>query len=129
MVPRGETFLVTRRPRGAHLEGFWEFPGGKCDAGEPLDACLRREIIEELGCEAIVHGEIYAVTHASDDRIVELHFFRCTLDGPPRPLLGQEMQWVARADLRSLAFPPADAALIDLLEKGRGAIPRSSPAP
>lgn len=128
VIPRGDAFLVTRRPRGAHLEGFWEFPGGKCDAGEALDACLRREILEELDCGAVVHGEIYSVTHAYDDRVVELHFFRCTLDGTPRPVLGQEMRWVARADLRSLSFPPADAELIALLEGGLDAIPRSSPA-
>ncbi|HET7220619.1 MAG TPA: (deoxy)nucleoside triphosphate pyrophosphohydrolase [Vicinamibacterales bacterium] len=128
VVAHGDAFLVTRRPRGAHLEGFWEFPGGKCDAGETLEACLRREIREELDCGSAVHEEIYSVTHAYDDRIVELHFFRCTLDGAPRPLLGQEMQWVARRDLRSLSFPPADAELIALLEKGLGPIPRSSPA-
>lgn len=129
VVPRGDTFLVTRRPRGAHLEGFWEFPGGKCDAGESLDACLRREILEELGCQTLVHDEIYTVTHAYDDRIVELHFFRCTLEGVPRPLLGQEMRWVARRELRSLSFPPADAELIARLENGLDAIPRPSPAP
>ena len=128
VIARGESFLVTRRPRGAHLEGFWEFPGGKCDAGEPLDACLGREILEELGCGATVHEEMFSVTHAYDDRVVELHFFRCTLDGTPQPLLGQEMRWVARHDLRSLSFPPADAELIVLLETGAGAIPRSSPA-
>lgn len=129
VIARGDTFLVTRRPRGAHLEGFWEFPGGKCDADEALADCLRREILEELDCAATVHDEVYSVAHAYDDRIVELHFFRCTLDGPPRPALGQDMQWVARANLRSLTFPPADAELIALLERGLDAIPRSSPAP
>jgi mutator protein MutT len=129
VIARGDTFLVTRRPRGAHLAGFWEFPGGKCEAGEPLDACLRREIREELDCAAIVHDEIYSVIHAYDERIVELHFFWCTLEGAPRPALGQEMQWVGRGDLRSLSFPPADAELIALLEQGLAATPRSPQAP
>ena len=44
-------YFVTRRQQGAHLEGYWEFPGGKCEDGEPLDACLRRELKEELGAE------------------------------------------------------------------------------
>ena len=129
VVPRGDAFLVTRRPRGAHLEGFWEFPGGKCDPGEALDDCLRREILEELDCAATVHQELYAVAHAYDDRIVELHFFHCTLEGTPRPVLGQDMRWVARGDLRSLSFPPADAELIAMLERGLDPTLRPSQAP
>ena len=112
---RGDAFLVTRRLRGTHLEGLWEFPGGKCDAGETLAACLEREIQEELGCAVDVGAELLAIAHAYDDRRVELHFFSCSLRDEPRPLLGQEIKWVARADLRTLAFPPADDELIRLL--------------
>jgi hypothetical protein len=42
---------------------------------------------------------------------------RCVLHGSPQPLLGQEMQWAARADLAGIEFPPADAELIQLLLK------------
>ena len=112
VIERDGRFLVTRRPRGSHLEGCWEFAGGKCLAGEPLDACLVREIAEELGVSVVVGPEIYTVTHAYDDRVVELHFFACALRGEPRPLLGQDMQWVERERLSALEFPPADAELI-----------------
>ena len=105
---------MTRRPRGTHLEGFWEFPGGKCDPGESLEECLAREIDEELGCRRRVGEEIHPVTHAYPERIVELHFFvTCSMDPPPA--LGQEMRWVARTELRRLNFPPADAELIAML--------------
>ena len=43
LVERGGCFLVTRRQKGVHLEGYWEFPGGKCEPGESLAACLARE--------------------------------------------------------------------------------------
>ena len=109
-------FLVTRRLRGTHLEGMWEFPGGKCDPGESLTACLQREIREELGTGVVVGSEILQSTHEYTGRSVALHFFACSLTGDPQPLLGQEMRWVAREDLRSLKFPPADDRLIDLLE-------------
>ena len=116
VIRRGDSFLVTRRQRGVHLEGYWEFPGGKCDTGESLAECLQREIREEL--DAAVHAgrEVLTTEHAYPERIVELHFIECELIGDPRPMLGQEMRWVHRADLRSLAFPPADDELIDLLE-------------
>jgi 8-oxo-dGTP diphosphatase len=116
VIRRGDAFLVTRRQRGAHLEGYWEFPGGKCDAGEPLADCLSREIREELDATVRTGREVLSTEHAYPERVVELHFFECELLGEPRPALGQEMRWVPRAELRSLAFPPADDELIDLLE-------------
>ena len=42
VVERNGAFLVTRRLTGTHLAGTWEFPGGKCEDDEPLDACRRR---------------------------------------------------------------------------------------
>jgi len=117
VIEREGRFLVTRRLRGTHLEGLWEFPGGKCDEGESLAGCLTRELVEELGSNATIGKEIFQVTHDYPDRSVALHFFACSLTSEPRPLLGQEMRWVARADLRSLTFPPADEELIDLLER------------
>jgi mutator protein MutT len=112
VIERAGAFLVTRRPHGVHLEGYWEFPGGKCDALEPYESCLAREILEELGTGVRVGPEILAVAHTYADRIVELHFFRCELIGEPRPLLGQDIRWVPRNELDSLEFPPADAELI-----------------
>jgi len=55
---------------------------------------------------------LFETSHAYADRTVSLHFYRCTLRGMPRPLLGQQMQWVSRAQLRALDFPPADEELI-----------------
>jgi mutator protein MutT len=118
IIERDGAFLVTRRPRGVHLEGLWEFPGGKCEPGESHEVCLRREIQEELDTDVRVSEEIFGVTHSYDDRTVELHFLRCEMLGEPRPLLGQEMKWVAREALDQLSFPPADAELIVRLRKG-----------
>jgi 8-oxo-dGTP diphosphatase len=112
VVERDGRFLVTRRPRGTHLEGCWEFPGGKCHPDETREQALKREILEELGADITDLREIFEVTHPYQDRTVELHFFRCSLASEPRPLLGQEARWVARAALATLQFPPADAELI-----------------
>ena len=117
VVERDDTFLVTRRMTGTHLAGTWEFPGGKCEAGESLEDGLRRELREELGVACDVGVEVFAVTHEYEDRRVELHFFACILHGEPTPLLGQEMKWVERARLCELQFPPADADLIARLSQ------------
>ena len=115
VIERDGRILVTRRLRDTHLAGLWEFPGGKCDPGEAHEACLQRELIEELGVNARVGDEILVTEHAYPERTVRLHFRRCEIDGDPRPLLGQEMQWVARTDLGTLEFPEADARLIAIL--------------
>lgn len=117
VIERDGAFLVTRRQQGVHLEGYWEFPGGKCEPGESLAECLRRELVEELGTDADVGAELLAVTHDYAERSVELHFLACTLKGQPMPLIGQDMRWVPRAELRTLKFPPADDELIALLER------------
>jgi 8-oxo-dGTP diphosphatase len=118
VIERDGRFLVTRRLKGTHLEGTWEFPGGKCDAGETLTDCLARELREELDVASHIGVEAFATTHAYPERSVELHFFRCELLGEPRPVIGQEMRWVRREDLATLEFPPADADLIRILQTG-----------
>jgi mutator protein MutT len=115
VVERDGRFLVTRRPPGVHLEGFWEFPGGKCDAGETLPVCLMREMREELGVDTRVGDELLNTTHDYPDRRVQLHFLRCEVLGEPVPMAGQQMVWVTRAQLTTLSFPPADLDLIKLL--------------
>jgi mutator protein MutT len=115
VIERNGHFLLTRRLKGTHLAGSWEFPGGKCDPGESHEACLARELMEELGVCADIGDEIFTVEHAYPERTVRLHFRRTTLLGQPVPQLGQQMRWVARAELRSLELPEADRGLVDLL--------------
>jgi mutator protein MutT len=115
VIERNGRFLLTRRQAGVHLAGHWEFPGGKCDAGESLAACVSRELREELAVDVDVDDEILTTTHDYPDRRVELHFLRCRLKGQPAPQQGQAMRWVARGQLAALRFPPADAELIAIL--------------
>jgi mutator protein MutT len=117
VVERDGAFLVTRRQAGVHLAGLWEFPGGKVSPGESHAEALRREMQEELGTDVKVGAVVSTAAHGYDDRHVTLHFYQCELLGTPLPLLGQEMRWVPRAELRSLGFPPADEELIGLLTK------------
>ena len=51
VLMRGEAFLLTSRPEGKVYAGYWEFPGGKLEAGESVEAALKRELHEELGID------------------------------------------------------------------------------
>ena len=115
IVERNGRLLVTRRLADTHLAGYWEFPGGKCEPQETHEACLTRELDEELGVRAIVGNEILVTEHAYPERRVRLHFRECTIEGEPRPRLGQEIRWVTREELGALQFPEADAELIRIL--------------
>ena len=115
IIEQDDRFLLTRRQKGAHLEGLWEFPGGKIDVGETHAEALARELREELDVDVDVGDLRFHTTHDYDDRSVALYFYQCRLRGTPRPLLGQQMGWVARSELAALAFPPADAELIKVL--------------
>lgn len=117
VIEQNGHYLVTRRPGGVHLEGLWEFPGGKCEEGESHTASLEREIAEELDARITVGEEVFSTVHAYPDRVIELHFFACRLEGRPRAVLGQEMRWVAKEELRRLPFPPADEELIGILTR------------
>lgn len=120
VIEREGAFLLTQRLQGTHLEGLWEFPGGKCEPGETPSDALAREIEEELGARALVGPRLLVTRHAYPERTVELHFFRCTLDGEPEARIGQQMRWARREELRALDWPEADAALIEMLSASDG---------
>jgi 8-oxo-dGTP diphosphatase len=106
-------YLITRRTAGSHLEGLWEFPGGKREVGESLEQCLRRELTEELGAEFTVGDRVETVTWRYPDKTIALHFFRCRLAGGEiAPQEGQAHAWVEPGRLSDYAFPPADSELI-----------------
>jgi 8-oxo-dGTP diphosphatase len=115
VIERDDQFLLTLRPEGTHLADHWEFPGGKCHSHESHAEALRRELHEELDIVATVGEAVYRVTHRYPDRAVQLHFYQCDFEGIPKPMIGQRVEWVPRAELLALRFPDADAELIRLL--------------
>jgi 8-oxo-dGTP diphosphatase len=72
---RGE-YLLAQRPAGKVYAGYWEFPGGKVEPGESLDAAVKREIREELGIEVLRAEPWLTRTHVYEHASVRLHFFR-----------------------------------------------------
>jgi 8-oxo-dGTP diphosphatase len=116
LIFRDGHLLITQRHAGAHLGGFWEFPGGKRESHESFEECLRRELKEELGIEIDIHELVESITHHYPEKTVTLKFFRCRLkEHEPRPLGCPAFCWVSMDELANYEFPAADARLLQRL--------------
>ena len=110
-------FLLARRPAGKVYAGYWEFPGGKVEAGEPADRALVRELHEELGIDACTAfpwiTRVYAYPHAT----VRLNFFRVTAwKGDPHPREQQAIAWQRFGAPLAEPMLPANAPVLAALE-------------
>jgi 8-oxo-dGTP diphosphatase len=118
VVIRDDEVLVAKRKTGSHLEGLWEFPGGKLEPNESPEECLARELKEELGVEIRVENIQEVVYHRYPEKNVLLLFYACELVyGEPRPLDVAEMAWVNRRELAELDWVPADIAFVEKLRQ------------
>lgn len=112
---KGE-ILITRRKKGDHLGGLWEFPGGKRLGGESLGACLEREILEELRIRVKPVRFLKRIDYTYPEKKVSLYFYECQiLEGRPWPYGCQELRWIPPFEIRKFSFPPADEAFLNLL--------------
>jgi 8-oxo-dGTP diphosphatase len=128
IIERQGRYLITQRLHSARHGGLWEFPGGKCEAGETLEACLARELQEELDVQVAIKGLERVVRHDEDDGPVELHFYRCELTaGEPRLLGCLALCWVLPHELAGFTFPPANRPLVDALASIKSTQAQSSP--
>lgn len=117
LVFRGGQLLITQRAAGSHLGGLWEFPGGKREPGESYEACLIRELQEELGIEVEVGRLIEELVHPYPEKTVRLRFFQCRwLKNEPTPIDCAALAWVGVHQLSEYRFPAADARLLQRLQ-------------
>lgn len=121
VIRRGDEVLIAQRMPGKHEALLWEFPGGKLEPGEAPEACLAREIAEELGVEIRVGAPLGDVTHDYDARRIHLTCYWAELvAGEPRPLECHAIRWVRRAELDDFEFAPADVPLVAKLKRVLG---------
>jgi 8-oxo-dGTP diphosphatase len=118
LVDADHRVLLTRRPEGKAMAGLWEFPGGKLGPGETPEACLIRELREELGLD-IAANCLAPLTFASH-RYPEFHLlmplYVCRVwEGFPQPREGQELKWARPREMAALPMPPADQPLVAFL--------------
>ena len=108
--------LIDQRLNEGLLGGLWEFPGGKQEPGEAIDATIRRELQEELAIEAQVGDELITLEHAYSHKRLRFVVHLCRwLSGEPQPLASQQVRWVEPAQLSEFPFPAANARIIAAL--------------
>lgn len=120
LINRDGRWLITRRPAGTHMEGLWEFPGGKQDPGESLEECLVREVAEETGLLVEVTCREREILHRYPDRTVRLHFLHALpVAGEARPIGVADLAWILPEEFAHYEFPPADRPVVEDIVSGR----------
>ncbi len=112
----GKILIDRRKPNGL-LGGLWEFPGGKQQNGETLPACVRREVLEELGVKIKVGKAIMSIDHAYSHFKITLHVYECRyLSGCPQAIECTAWKWVSPKELGRYPFPAANQKIIARLK-------------
>lgn len=110
--------LIDRRKQSGLLGGLWEFPGGKVEPNETIEACIAREIQEELGIEIEVGDRLIVVDHTYTHFRVTLHVHHCQpVSGEPQAIECDEVKWVTINDLDQYPFPKANIQIIEALRQ------------
>ena len=123
MKPNGDVLLGSR-PEGKPYAGYWEFPGGKVEAGEAVLDALKREFAEEIGVRIISADPWCGVEHVYPHAHVRLHFFISReWQGEPHALEGQQLAWQGQMQLEPIL--PATIHLLVWLDQLRFAESRA----
>ncbi|MEB3226593.1 MAG: 8-oxo-dGTP diphosphatase MutT [Synechococcus sp.] len=110
--------LIDRRLDKGEMAGLWEFPGGKIEPGETVEACIAREIKEEIALDVAVGDRLILIEHDYPKFRVSLHVHWCkTIGGEAQALECQEIKWVKPADLGEYSFPEANQAIIEAIQR------------
>jgi 8-oxo-dGTP diphosphatase len=116
LIKDDHRILIAQRGKSKRFGSQWEFPGGKLQSGETPEACLRREIREELNLEIRVEEHFCTVRHRYQDFDIELMTFWCSIVGGELELEEHEqVRWVTVQELNQYDFVKADLSVIAAL--------------
>lgn len=115
LVNSNQQILACQRGTGQVMAGYWEFPGGKVDAGETQSEALKRELNEELELDLEIGHHLTTIVHDYGAMIVSIAFFSCPFDGGKIiSNVHDECRWISASEVNLLNWLPAD---IDFVEK------------
>lgn len=105
--------LIARRADKQHQGGLWEFPGGKVEPDETVEAALARELKEELGIAVMAARPLIKIKHDYPDKQVLLDVWEVSsFTGEPHGAEGQPLAWVSNRELASYEFPAANQPIV-----------------
>lgn len=111
-----QEILIDRRRNEGLMGGLWEFPGGKIEAGETVEACIKREILEEIGIDIEVGNHLITVNYTYTHFHLTLIVHQCRhLAGEPQTIECQEIRWVSLEEIEQFNFPKANSKIIAAL--------------
>jgi 8-oxo-dGTP diphosphatase len=120
LIERDGLLLAAQRNSRTSIPLKWEFPGGKIEDGESPEACLHRELQEELEVTVVIGRALFPSTHRYEDFTVTLYPFVCALTTTEIVLREhEEIRWLAPGDLFTLDWAEADLPVLkDYLSVG-----------
>ena len=114
IIYKGGRFLLSKRKDDQHQGGKWEFPGGKIEVGESIEAALARELNEELAVRVTEQSHFHSLDFEYPEKHVSLVFQLVSgFEGTARGVEGQEVAWFSKAQLADLTFPDANVPVLD----------------
>lgn len=118
---RSKKLLIAKRKQGKSQAGLWEFPGGKIEAGETAEDCLKRELLEEMNI--VIEPGVYFGTsdYVYGETAVRLLAYKAVyVSGSIELADHDEYRWVSPGELAGFEFAPADVPFVDrLIEAGK----------
>ena len=109
--------LIDKRRLGDSFGGLWEFPGGKKEAGETIENCIKREVLEELGIEVAVEKHLITIEYNYSEIRLILHVYHCRYLRGILKAIECEFRWVTLDEIDRFTFPEANEQIITSLKK------------
>ena len=116
IIRKDNNILVARRKKGKHMEGYWEFPGGKIREGESPETCLKRELQEELGMEIKIGSYLMdSIYHYPEKTVCLKAYFAEYKSGTIQYNDHDQVEWTTIPELVHYRFAPADLPIVERL--------------
>lgn len=123
IIEKDGKFLIAKRGVGRHLEGKWEFPGGKIEKQETPEMCLVRELQEEFGIITDIGNFIAeSIFDYGDRKIKLLGYYATYLSGEFKLNAHDEIRWINKSEFGTFDFAPADLPLIEKILNSNGSM-------
>ena len=118
VIIQGENLLVAQRKANGSQALKWELPGGKVEPDETFEACLKRELLEELGIETQIGPKLPETVHQYADKTIRLiPFYVTIIRGTPEPLVHERIEWISINQALTIDWSEADIPIINYLQR------------